>query len=113
MISLLAVCRLYPLNCPPSVCLPLQGAGGSGSGSDSCSFISEPDKGTYDAMNKGVRLCHGEWVCFMNAGDTFASPHCLSLIGEALQDETIDIIYGSVNVIKDFGKLQKNESISN
>lgn len=68
-------------------------------------WVSEKDRGTYDAMNKGVRLCHGEWVCFMNAGDTFASPNCLSLIVQELSNPSNDVVYGSVNVIKNFGTI--------
>lgn len=46
-------------------------------------YLSEPDAGIYDAMNKGLRLAGEGWVNFMNAGDTFASDHVLSdIFGE-------------------------------
>jgi glycosyltransferase involved in cell wall biosynthesis len=41
-------------------------------------WISQPDTGIYQAMNKGVRLATGEYICFMNAGDRFASTDTLA-----------------------------------
>ena len=71
-------------------------------------WVSEPDQGIYDAMNKGVKMAQGEWVVFMNAGDTFASDDTLQRVfslstshSSLLQDA--DVIYG--DVIK--GKLVK------
>ena len=43
-------------------------------------WISEPDSGIFQAMNKGARMARGEYLCFMNAGDRFASPAALSAI---------------------------------
>lgn len=41
-------------------------------------FVSEKDSGIYDAMNKGLSLCTGDWVFFLNAGDVFYDSHVLS-----------------------------------
>lgn len=57
-------------------------------------WVSEPDQGIYDAMNKGVRMAQGEWVIFMNAGDTFAGDDTLQRVfGNPLD---ADVIYGDV-----------------
>lgn len=58
-------------------------------------WVSEPDKGIYDAMNKGVRMASGEWIIFMNAGDTFAADDVLQRIFAQPHDDA-DIIYGDV-----------------
>ena len=68
-------------------------------------WCSEKDEGIYEAMNKGVSMYNGDWGCFMNAGDTFANSETLIQIKDHLKNNEIDIIYGSVNVIKNFGKV--------
>lgn len=57
------------------------------------SYISEPDKGIYDAMNKGLDMSNGEYVWFMNAGDEIPSSDTLSR-AMALAPENADVIYG-------------------
>ncbi len=60
-------------------------------------WVSEPDKGIYDAMNKGARLSSGEWILFMNAGDSFASPETVAtLMNFADNHPEADVIYGDV-----------------
>ncbi|XDD52788.1 glycosyltransferase family 2 protein [Leptospira sp. WS4.C2] len=71
-------------------------------------FVSEPDKGIYDAMNKGLRMAKGEWVIFLNAGDRFANPNVFSEIFKLKNLEEIDFIFGNwytCNLLKDPGYL--------
>lgn len=56
-------------------------------------IISEKDNGIFDAMNKGISIASGEWIIFMNAGDSFVSKTTLSELTELLQDSSCGVIY--------------------
>ena len=56
-------------------------------------WVSEPDSGIYDAMNKGVRYAKGEWINFMNAGDTFYSPDSIERMFKRDVHDA-DLLYG-------------------
>lgn len=60
-------------------------------------WISEPDKGIYDAMNKGLLVSKGEWVNFMNAGDSFKNSN---VITDIFYNKIIkaQIIYGDTEI---------------
>lgn len=58
-------------------------------------YISEPDRGIYDAMNKGARLASGDWIIYMNAGDRFYLPDSLSQLESALKSHA-DVIFAGV-----------------
>ena len=54
---------------------------------------SEKDSGVYDAMNKSIDLCTGEWILFMNAGDLFVGPNALSRMFASNVGD-VDVLYG-------------------
>lgn len=51
--------------------------------------VSERDRGLYDAMNKGLALTTGDYVCFMNAGDQFVDSEALARVASAITDRTL------------------------
>ena len=59
-------------------------------------WVSEPDKGIYDAMNKGLQKATGDYVWFINAGDTLCSSDTVQSVVSRLQKRKAlpDIIYG-------------------
>ena len=72
--------------------------------------IREPDKGIYDAMNKGIRLASGNWVVFMNAGDIFADDGVLSNIFSVFIPQNIKFLYSDFIVS---GKEKDNNKLYN
>ncbi|MBR1544243.1 MAG: glycosyltransferase [Muribaculaceae bacterium] len=61
-------------------------------------IVSERDGGLYDAMNKGIGLAQGDYLIFLNAGDTFSSKDALSRMAAAAATGA-DVIYGQTQVV--------------
>lgn len=63
-------------------------------------IASEPDKGLYDAMNKGIRAAKGEYLIFLNAGDSLHSASTLQEIAETIRkSNNPDIVYGQTQIV--------------
>lgn len=63
-------------------------------------WISEPDKGIYDAMNKGIGLARGHWINFLNGGDTYVSNDTLTKLFAQKDLGDVQLLYGdSFNVV--------------
>lgn len=70
------------------------------------SWISEPDKGLYDAMNKGLKRATGDYVWFLNAGDTLYTADTVQRIVESLKKKVSlpDVIYGETRIVDAEGR---------
>ncbi len=76
---------------------------------DRMKWVSEPDKGIYDAMNKGIAMASGDYVQFLNSGDCLASADVTGRMLQALElNGSPSILYG--NMIKEMpdGKLRQD-----
>jgi len=65
-------------------------------------WVSEPDKGIYDAMNKGLAMATGEYVWFMNAGDTIYAPDTLEIALAGMPQA--DVYYGEAELVSPEGR---------
>lgn len=75
--------------------------------------VSEPDKGLYDAMNKGMRLATGDYLCFLNAGDSFHEDDTLQSIAHSLTGSTLpDVIYGQTELVDSEGHFVRMRRLS-
>lgn len=76
------------------------------------SWHSEPDKGLYDAMNKGIERAVGEYVWFINAGDEIYAPETLAHVVAAAAEDT-DIVYGKACIVNAEGvKVSEHHKVT-
>ena len=76
-------------------------------------FTSEPDKGIYDAMNKGLRSLDGDYVCFLNAGDFLPSSNTVSHLIAAVSSSSLftlhsqlpSVLYGDTDIVDSNGNI--------
>lgn len=64
-------------------------------------WVSEKDKGIYDAMNKGIKMASGDIIGILNSDDYYTSDGILQTIADAFKCQNVDAIYGDIHFIKD------------
>lgn len=67
---------------------------------DKLRYISEPDSGIYDGMNKGIAMASGDVIGFLNSDDYFTSNDILQKVANALICSDVDAVYGDVHYVR-------------
>ena len=73
-------------------------------------WVSEPDQGLYDALNKGVKMATGDVIGFLHSDDFFANSEVLSKVAGLFEKENTDSVYGDIQYVDqdDIRKLLTN-----
>lgn len=75
--------------------------------------ISEPDHGLYDAMNKGIRLATGDYLCFLNAGDELHEEDTLLRMVHSINGTHLpDVLYGETAIVDSEGHFLRMRRLS-
>ncbi len=73
---------------------------------DKMAWISEPDEGLYHAMNKAIGMAAGDYLCFLNAGDTFYAPDTVEkMMSSFMEGQPPDILYGETAIVDGDGRF--------
>ena len=68
-------------------------------------FVSEPDRGIYDAMNKGLSRARGDYILFLGADDYLIDENVLADVAQRLQEAPADVVYGGLEVRRGDGHI--------
>ena len=83
----------------------------SHSANKNCIFISEDDRGIYDALNKGIYLATGDVIGFLHSDDIFSDSTTLTQIADAFRDIKVNAVYGDLDYVNNnFTKIIRHWS---
>ena len=75
--------------------------------------VSEPDKGLYDAMNKGLKRATGDYLCFLNAGDKLHSKDTLAHLIELMSNGSpVGVLYGDTHIVDAQGNFLRSRRLT-
>ena len=62
-------------------------------------ILSEDDKGVYEAMNKGVEIASGNFICFLNSDDFYSHKDVIEIISRKFEENKLDLVYGNIDYV--------------